>query len=207
MKKLILILGLMSTAVLFQNCGTNLSATELNEDGEVQRAVKHAADELLVAPGEVPIYALLAPTEMSVRFNANAWAYNVDLATATATRQGGNVIEKVALSPENYKLFIIALNGAKICEPERTKLNPELACTAIYRLPYATISSRASSFKLGEATSGCTWTQDLCGSRKADLQKAMAALAKESRVTGGVDPRVTVDYGTGVSGDSSVSSD
>lgn len=171
MKKLICTLGLVTTALFFQNCGTNLQTTALADETNNEASLKPVVDDFIIAPsaGEVPVLAILSASTLKVRFDGRHGEYLVDLKAATATRGTAK-----ANLPERLRLqFVQALSNAKLCEQDPKSIRTDLACTMIASQPYARLETKGSSMDLGAQTSGCTWVQDLCGKKRDQLRQAI----------------------------------
>jgi len=95
-------------------------------------------------------------------------SYSLDVQAKQLVRldTDGNVTEtcKPDLGPIN--IVLEHLNGSQVCDyPENT--DPDRLCTLIYSAPYATLYFVDQvALSLGEKTSGCSKTTDLCSSEK-----------------------------------------
>lgn len=165
MKKLICTLGLVTTALFFQNCGTSLQTSSLASELNQESQQKVVDDQAIIQPfeGEIPVLKILSAGTLKVRFDGKHGEYLVDLKTGAANRGTAK-----ANLPEKLRLrFIQSLANASLCE--QAPKTDMFACTAIASQPYARLETKSSSMDLGAQTSGCTWVQDVCGQKQRNL--------------------------------------
>jgi hypothetical protein len=118
---------------------------------------------------------------LSISDENNGRVLDVDLNTGIGSMfraSGSSLNQKRCLTPALKAELVSILAQAQVCEPLEKRRNQQV-CTTIYEFPYATLKEANSQVSLGEKTSSCSNSSDLCGDSAAKLRDFASRLVKQ----------------------------
>lgn len=165
MRKLVVLIGVLSLIVSFQNCAPQNQSSPMS--GE--------------APATYEKYSAL-PADQVTFWDYEKYRYvDVDLASgmmSTFEKLGEERGEIYCMKSDELSQLHAILDSADVCEPVLEQVQEGKVCTMLYSYPYASLKTSGSEIRLGERISGCDIPVDLCEEKASQFRNFVGSIVQ-----------------------------
>lgn len=163
MRKLVVLIGVLSLIVSFQNCAPQNSLNQMS--GE--------------APATYEKYSALPADQVTFWDYAKYRYIDVDLNSgmmSTFEKLGEERGEIYCMKKDELAQLHSILDSADVCEPVLEQVQEGKVCTMLYSYPYASLKTSGNEIRLGETMSGCDVPVDLCEEKAFQFRNFVSSI-------------------------------